>query len=105
MALPLGWSVRTEAIRDDFDQIEEYALRLVREPSVRRVVLVMPDGTISMSTDRKLQGAPALQFYGDLADQSEITLRTEESGAHHLMVPILGYDSRLASLIVTLDGD
>jgi hypothetical protein len=104
MGIPLGWAVRTEAISDDYDQIEEYAARLIKEPRVKRVVFVNSEGMVQLSTDRKLQGEPASGFFGDLTSRTEIALRAEESGDYQLMVPILGYNSRLGSMIVTIDG-
>jgi hypothetical protein len=105
MGVPLGWAIRTEAISDDYDQIEEYAARLIKEPRVERVVFVNSDGNVQMSTDRKLQGEPASSFYGNLASRNDIALQQEESGDYQLMVPILGYNSRLGSLIVTIAAD
>lgn len=105
MAVPLGWAVRSEAIQDDYDEIEKYALRLVKEPLVRRVVLANPEGTIRLATDRKLQGEPASRFFGDLTGEGEITLRRDPSGDYQLLVPILGYTGRLGSLIVTIVGE
>jgi hypothetical protein len=105
MGVPLGWAIRTEAISDDYDQIEEYAARLIKEPRIERVVFVNSDGKVQMSTDRKLQGEPASGFYGNLPSQNDITLRQEVSGDYQLMVPILGYNSRLGSLIVTIAAD
>ena len=104
MGVPLGWAVRSEAIDEDFEQIEKYAMRLLKEPSVKRVVFVNAEGMVQLSTDRKLQGEPAASFFGDLATRSDIALRAEESGDYQLMVPILGYNSRLGCLIVTVDG-
>ena len=105
MGMPLGWAVRTEAIAEDYDQIEEYAARLVKEPRVQRVVVVSPEGNIRISTDRKLQGEPAADSFGELARATEITLQTTASGDYNLMVPILGYTGRLGSVIVTISGD
>jgi len=105
MAVPLGWAVRTEAIGDDYDQIDDYANQLLKQPRVRRVVLVTPEGNVRMSTDRKIQGTPAEEVFGDLAAQPEITLRKDDSGVYQLMVPILGYNERLGSLIVAIEAD
>jgi len=105
MAVPLGWAVRTEAIGDDYDQIEDYANHLLKQPRVQRVVLVTPEGNVRMSTDRKLQGQPAVEIFGDLTAQQEITIRKDDSGDYQLMVPILGYNERLGSLIVALEAD
>jgi hypothetical protein len=105
LALPLGWAVRAEAIDEDYDQIEEYAVRLVKEPRVQRVVLATPEDSIRLSTDRKLQGERASRFFGNLANQNDITLRKNDSGGYDLMMPILGYSGRLGSLIVTFAGE
>jgi hypothetical protein len=105
LGLPLGWAVRTEALSDDYDQIEEYAVRLVKEPRIQRVVVVNSEGGIRLSTDRKLQGEPSSGFFGDLASQNDITLRKSDAGDYDLMVPILGYTGRLGSLIVTVAGE
>jgi len=102
MGMPLGWAMRTEAIAEDYDQIEEYAARLVKEPGVQRVVVVSPEGNIRISTDRKLQGEPAVETYGELALANDITLQKSDAGEYHLMVPILGYTGRLGSVIVTV---
>jgi hypothetical protein len=105
MGMPLGWAVRTEAIAEDYDQIEEYAARLVKEPRIRRVVVVTAEGDIRISTDRKLQGEPASTFFGELASKGDITLQKSDSGEYDLIVPILGYTGRLGSVIVTVEGE
>jgi hypothetical protein len=102
LAIPVGWAVRNEAVDKNFDKIEEYAVRLVKEPPVQRVVFAMPDGAIRVTTDRKLQGEPVERFYGDLAQQDRITLRSDDPGRYHLLVPIIGYNNRVGSLILTV---
>ena len=105
LAVPLGWAVRNEAVEKNFDKIEEYAVRLVKEPPIQRVVLALPDGNIRITTDKKLQGEPVSRFYGDLANGDRITLRKNDAGDYHLLVPIIGYNNRVGSLIVTVSGD
>ncbi len=105
LAVPLGWAVREEAVEKNFDKIEEYAVRLVKEPRVQRVVLALPDGNIRITTDKKLQGEPVSRFYGDLTNGDRIELRKADTGDYHLFVPIMGYNNRVGSLIVTLAGD
>ncbi len=105
MALPLGWAVRNEVMAKDFDRIEEYVVRLVKEPAIKRVVLAGPDGTIQVTTDKKLQDEPASRFFGNLTNSAKIVLRMDETGDYQMMIPINGYNSRLASLVVTVDGD
>ncbi len=104
-AVPLGWAIRNEAVEKNFDKIDEYAVRLVKEPPVRRVVLAMPDGNIRITTDKKLQDEPLSRFYGDLANGDRITLRKDDTGDYQLLVPIMGYNTRVGSLIVTVAGE
>ena len=101
-AVPLGWAIRNEAVEKNFDKIEEYATRLVKEPRVRRVVLAMPDGNIRITTDKKLQDEPVSRYYGELADGDRIALRKDDTGDYHLFVPIIAYNTQVAGLIVTV---
>lgn len=104
MAVPLGWAVRAEAIEEDFKQIEEYAARLLKEPGVKRVAFITPEGIVRQSTDRKLEGKRASDFYGEIAGRHDIALeKNAKSGDVELLVPILGYSSRLGALIVTFE--
>jgi len=104
MGVPLGWAIRAEAIRDGEDRIEEYATSLIKQPRVKQVVYIDASGEVTVSTDRKLDGETAESVFGPLTRNSEITLRETEAGDYELMIPILGYDSRLGSLVVTVDG-
>ena len=102
LAVPLGWAGRTEAIQQDYAQIEDYMLQLVKQPGVERVVFVAADGNVRISTDKKLQGEPAAPFYGALTGAAGIKLKEGDPGSpSHLAVPILGYNERLGVLIVT----
>jgi hypothetical protein len=104
MAVPLGWAVRAEAIDEDFKQIEEYAARLLKEPGVTRVAFITPAGIVRQATDRKLQGKPASDYYGEILGQQDIALeKNAETGDLDLLVPILGYSSRLGALIVSFE--
>jgi hypothetical protein len=103
-AVPLGWAVRTEAIQEDYTQLEEYFIQLVKEPVIDRVALVAPDGTVRVTTDRKLQGENAARFFGNLTAENDVTLRLED-GSYHLMVPVFGYSARLGSLVVTFSRE
>jgi hypothetical protein len=105
MGVPLGWAVRTEAISDDSSQIEDYAHTLLKQPRIERVVWFGQNDVAAISTDRKLQGKPAAEIAGDLTSNNGITLERQDSGDYLLMIPILGYNERLGSLLVTIDGD
>jgi hypothetical protein len=101
-SMPLAWAVRSEAVQDDYGQIEEYMLQLIKRPSIRVVAYVGSDGNVQMATDRKIQGEPAQALYGDLTAGEEVELRSVENDLR-LMVPVLGYNERLGSFVVVFD--
>jgi len=105
MGVPLGWAVRTEAISEDINQIEDYAHTLLKQPRIERVVWFGQNDIAAISTDRKLQGKPAAEIAGDLMANNGITLERRDTGDYLLMIPILGYNERLGSLLVSIDGD
>ena len=98
-SVPLAWAVRVEAIKGDQDQIEEYMLQLIKQPSVKGAAFVGSDGRIQLATDRKLQGADATAQFGDLIAPDETVLR-EVSNELRLMIPIRGVNERLGSFVV-----
>jgi hypothetical protein len=103
-SVPLAWSMRTEAIQEDYDQIEEYMLELIRQPAVRGVAFVDDDGTVKLATDRKMQNESAQRLFGDLTAADETVLRTVDDELR-LMVPVLGYNIRLGSLVVVFSSE
>jgi len=106
MAVPLGWAVRGEAIDEDFKQIEEYAARLLKEPGVKRVAFITPEGIVRQATDRKLQGNPASDYFGEILSKHDIALeKNADTGDIDLLVPILGYSSRLGAVIVSFESE
>ena len=98
-SMPLAWAVRSEAIREDYDQIEEYMLQLIKQRSIRAVVYVGKDGYVQLATDRKFQGEPVQSLYGQLTAAAETKLESTEEDLR-LMVPVLGDNERLGSLVV-----
>ena len=103
-SVPLGWTMRAEALRGNEAQIEQYMLALLEHRSVRGAALVGADGTIRVATDRKLQGAAAADVYGDLLDPAQVSLR-EVGDELRLMLPLLGPDRRIGSLVVSFSRD
>jgi len=101
-SMPLAWAVRSEAVKEDFDQIEEYMLQLIKQPSIRVVAYVGNDGNVQLATDRKIQSEPVHKLYGDLTAAEEVSLRSVEDDLR-LMVPVLGYNERLGSFVVVFD--
>jgi len=100
-AVPLGWSVRTEMIRENYHQIDDYMQRLVKEPHVNRIALVDYEGSILIATDKKLEGQKADSvFPSSILEVGKVTVHDEGTEEVLVAVPILSYDARLGTLVL-----
>ena len=101
-AVPLSWSVRTEMIKENYHQIDDYMQRFVKEPYVNRVVLVDHEGSIQLATDKKLEGQAGGDVFppGVLEVTKATVIEPPDSGEFLAAVPILSYDARLGTLVV-----
>jgi len=100
-AIPLGWSVRTEMIKENYHQIDDYMQRFVKEPHVSRIALVDYEGSIQIATDKKLEGQRAdSAFPSVLLEVGKVTVHDEGTDEVFVAVPILSYDARLGTLVL-----
>lgn len=99
-ARPLGWAVRTEMLRSNLSQVDDYIRQFVREPGVRSLILVGKDGRILLASDRKLETQSAAPLVSK-AIREAMDVVVEESGdSTRIGVPIMGFDDRLGVLVV-----
>lgn len=100
-AVPLAWAVRTEVMGDNLGQVEAYFDRFVKEPHVRRLILADAGGRIVVSTDTSLEGKEAgLALPDTPLDANDVRVETPQEGFYRLVVPVMGFDSRLGTLVV-----
>jgi hypothetical protein len=100
---PLAWAVRAEMLRGNLGQVDDYFREYVRERGVSSLMLVGKDGRVALATNRKLetQAAEALVSRA-LLDAGDVAI--EESGTSlRMAVPVMGFDSRLGTLVVDFD--
>ena len=91
----LGWAVRSEALRNNMEQVEQYFMAYVREPAVQRVSLIGTDGLVKVSTDGKLLGQTfELPSAADGPSVEVIDGRTQT------FVPVLGVESLLGTILI-----
>ncbi|MDO9465682.1 MAG: hypothetical protein Q7J36_00120 [Thiobacillus sp.] len=100
--MALAWAVRGEMIRSNLDQVDQFFGEIVKLPNTERVLLVGSDGTVQVSTDRLHLGAQAATLVAPEALLlPEITVRSEADGTRLLVIPVMGLNTRLGTVIVT----
>jgi hypothetical protein len=80
-AVPLGWSVRTEMIKENYHQIDDYMQRFVKEPHVSRIALVNYEGSIQIATDKKAPIRPSPRPFSKSARSPSTTKEPTKSSS------------------------
>lgn len=105
-ALPLGWAVRSEMLKENFEQIDAYLQRFVKEDHVERVAVAGADGNLVLATDKKLEGDLAERTYpAEALAANDATVVRRDDGGFLVAVPVVSYDARLGTLLVDYAPD
>lgn len=98
-AIPLAWAIRRELIQQNYGQVEEYFIELIRHKQFRSVMLLDPDGTVRIATDRKLQGSTFSSLYPgmDALSQQVVSYSISE-GSSMFLVPVMGLNERIGTI-------
>ena len=97
----LVWAVRSELVRENYEQVGQYFNQFVKSPQVAAVTLIRPDGTVWLSSDKKSEGE---DFVGPLPIEigggDRMTVDTKEADVIEITAPVMSLDSRLGTLVV-----
>jgi L-lactate utilization protein LutC len=101
VAVPLTWAVRSEMIRNNFDQINQYLNQLVKEKNMKEIVVAKPDGTIVVATNKKLEGTSVTGvFPSSVLQVDKTTVSSLEGGDIMVVSPVMGLSSKQGVLIL-----
>ena len=101
VALPLTWAVRSEMIRDNYDQINQYLNQLVKEKNMKEIVVAKPDGTIVVATNKKREGTSVTSvFPPSVLQEDKTTVSTLENGDIMVVSPVMGLSAKQGVLIL-----
>ena len=100
---PLVWSIRSEMLRGNIEQVNIFTTDLVKEKNFQYIHLIDPSGTFLVSTNKRLEGqAAGTMFNADILTTDSTTVRTAEDGKTLIVAaPVMGYDKRLGTLILS----
>lgn len=100
-AIPLVWAVRSEMMRGNMEQVNEYLNQFVKEPNMRELAVAAADGRIVAATDKRREGAPAADAYpADALKAETISAAVQKDGNILVAAPIMGLNARLGTLIL-----
>jgi len=104
MAKPIVWSIRSEMIRGNLEQVELLMTDMVKGSGMQYIQLVSPDGKVLISTDKLMQGQPLSdeEVGSVLKSDTTVLLNNQKSNTLTVVSPVMGYDKRLGTLVMRM---
>ncbi|MFW5793566.1 MAG: hypothetical protein ACOCWC_04730 [Bacteroidota bacterium] len=99
---PLTWAIRSEMLRENLENINEYQNEFVKLSGFSNLMLIDNNGIIWLSTDKKYEEEKFTEHYpGDFLNNNSIYLQSD-AGTRQINVsaPIMGIDSQLGTVFV-----
>lgn len=104
--IPLVWAVRKEMLRDNYDQINDYLTRFIKEPHIKQILVVKSDGSVAVATDKKVEGTAFSSLFPQLSmEQNEISVTVDERENLRVVAPIMGLNAQLGLLILIYEPE
>lgn len=98
-----SWAIRSELLRDNRDQVNQFFMSLVKEPGYKTIQLVdVNSSKIIISTNKKDEGTSV----SDTTILNANTVRSNlEDGIIRSITPVMGLNSRIAILVIDREVD
>jgi len=101
IARPMVWSIRSEMLRGNLEQVDMFTTDMVRMRNFQFIYLIEPDGNTLISTDKRIEGQQFEEkFQQDVLKVESTVVFPEEDNLLIMAAPVMGYDRRLATLVV-----
>ena len=101
VAKTLSWAVRSEAQRNNFDQINLYLNEFVKNRDFEIVMFVNEEGIITVSTDKRIEQTPFRDHFAeDYSSAEEITIKITSDNKWIAAAPVMGLNNRIGTLIL-----
>jgi sensor histidine kinase regulating citrate/malate metabolism len=101
IAKPLVWSIRSEMLRGNMEQVSQLITDLVKGSQVQFIHLLDQNGTVKLSTNKNREGQPiAEEAIKAVLKADSTSLVGAEDHLVTVVSPIMDYDKRLGTLVV-----
>ncbi len=103
LAKPMVWSIRAEWMRGNKEQVELMLVDVVKGSDLLYLHFLDMSGKVIVSTDKRLEGLTLEDPAVNAALNTDTTVllpRDKKTEATVLVAPVMGYDSRLGTLVM-----
>lgn len=103
LAKPMVWSIRAEWMRGNKEQVELMLVDVIKGSDLLYLHFLDMSGKVIVSTDKRLEGLPLEDAAVNAVLGTDTTLilpRDKKTETTVLVAPVMGYDSRLGTLVM-----
>jgi hypothetical protein len=95
------WALRSELLRENYVQVEQYIHQIVKEKGVNQVAFIDRDGNVKLASNKKWEGKPYGEFFKeDIKGMEEMTIHDRENGEKLIVAPVTGVNEKLGTAII-----
>ncbi len=95
-----SWAIRSEMIRNNIEQVNQFFLAFIKEKGVERIDLINPESAlIILSTDMKQEG---ITISDSRILQAENTITVQDSVGLRIISPIMGLEKKIGIISVKI---
>jgi hypothetical protein len=106
LSKPLVWSIRSEMLRGNLEQVNIYTNDMVKEKNFQFIYLISPGDSMLISTDKKFQGQSAKGMFDDkLLKTDSLVVENNDNKTLTIYTPVMGYYSRMATLVYSYTSE
>lgn len=101
MAIPLVWTVRSEMLRGNYEQVNQYLTQFVKEPNMKELLVARTDGSIVAATNKQREGTSITALFPpEIVQVNAITVTTGQDDTWLVSAPIMGLNDKLGVLVL-----
>ena len=98
--LPLDWAVRSEMMRGNLSQVDDYFREFVQEAGVQTVFLIDSKNKVILATNRKLETQSGDRVVSSAIMEAEDAVIERTESRIRLGIPIMSFNEKLGILVV-----
>ncbi len=100
----LSWAVKSEASRNNFDQVNQYLNEFVRAREFQLAIFANNDGNIILATDKKMEQTSLKDhFPDDLSTAQDVNIKIMSDNKWMATAPVMSLNTRLGTLVLVYD--
>ncbi len=102
-AKTFSWAVRSEMIRENMDQGDQFFSNLITQPEINKIKLINPaNGEVLLSTDRKDRGR-IIEEDPIIAAETTFVMSREQDRL--IIAPVMGLAARIGVLVIIINPE